>query len=99
MPSWALIGGLMGDPHTATRDPVFWLHHANIDRIWWLWTQGGGAALFAAVAQVLAYVYQLRAALAGQTTMPNAFAIGRSPSTSTVCVSAPALPWWVSSPP
>jgi flagellar biosynthetic protein FlhB len=30
------------------------------------------AALFAAVAQVLAYVYQLRAALAGQTTMPNA---------------------------
>ncbi len=30
------------------------------------------AALFAAVAQVLAYVYQLRAALAGQVPMPNA---------------------------
>jgi flagellar biosynthetic protein FlhB len=30
------------------------------------------AALFGAVAQVLAYVYQLRAALAGQVTMPNA---------------------------
>jgi len=30
------------------------------------------AALFAAVAQVLAYVYQLRAALAGQTAMPAA---------------------------
>lgn len=30
------------------------------------------AALFAAVAQVLAYVYQLRAALAGQVAMPNA---------------------------
>jgi flagellar biosynthetic protein FlhB len=29
------------------------------------------AALFAAVAQVLAYVYQLRAALAGQVAMPN----------------------------
>jgi flagellar biosynthesis protein FlhB len=29
------------------------------------------AALFAAVAQVLAYVYQLRAALAGQTPMPG----------------------------
>jgi len=30
------------------------------------------AALFAAVAQVLAYVYQLRAALAGQVAMPAA---------------------------
>ncbi len=30
------------------------------------------ATLFAAVAQVLAYVYQLRAALAGQVAMPNA---------------------------
>lgn len=30
------------------------------------------AALFAAVAQVLAYVYQLRAALAGRVAMPNA---------------------------
>jgi len=30
------------------------------------------AALFAAVAQVLAYVYQLRAALAGQAPMPQA---------------------------
>jgi len=30
------------------------------------------AALFAAVAQVLAYVYQLRAALRGQVAMPGA---------------------------
>lgn len=31
------IGGLMGDPDTAAADPIFWLHHANIDRLWWLW--------------------------------------------------------------
>lgn len=31
------IGGLMGDPHTAARDPIFWLHHANIDRLWVNW--------------------------------------------------------------
>jgi Common central domain of tyrosinase len=31
------IGGLMGDPDTAAQDPIFWLHHANIDRLWWLW--------------------------------------------------------------
>jgi tyrosinase len=37
------IGGLMGDPHTAARDPIFWLHHANIDRLWVNWlAQGGG---------------------------------------------------------
>ncbi|MDP9343476.1 MAG: tyrosinase family protein [Actinomycetota bacterium] len=33
------IGGLMGDPDTAAQDPIFWLHHANIDRLWWLWEQ------------------------------------------------------------
>jgi flagellar biosynthetic protein FlhB len=32
------------------------------------------AALFAAVAQVLAYVYQLRAAMAGRVPMPASFA-------------------------
>jgi tyrosinase len=30
-------GGLMSDPDTAAQDPIFWLHHANIDRLWWLW--------------------------------------------------------------
>ena len=34
--------GLMGDPDCAARDPIFWLHHANIDRLWdrWLDTEG-----------------------------------------------------------
>jgi tyrosinase len=32
-------GGLMGSPYTAALDPIFWLHHANIDRLWWLWEQ------------------------------------------------------------
>ncbi len=33
------VGGLMGDPDTAAQDPIFWLHHANIDRLWWLWQE------------------------------------------------------------
>ncbi|MFL5246047.1 MAG: tyrosinase family protein [Gemmataceae bacterium] len=35
--------GLMGDPNTAAQDPIFWLHHANIDRLWkrWLDQKGG----------------------------------------------------------
>jgi tyrosinase len=32
------IGGLMSDPDTAALDPIFWLHHANIDRLWAVWT-------------------------------------------------------------
>jgi tyrosinase len=31
------IGGLMGDPDTAGLDPIFWLHHCNIDRLWEVW--------------------------------------------------------------
>lgn len=33
------ISGLMGDPATAALDPIFWLHHCNVDRLWWLWEQ------------------------------------------------------------
>jgi len=38
------LGGLMGDPDTAAQDPIFWLHHANIDRLWNQWIQQGGRA-------------------------------------------------------
>jgi tyrosinase len=31
--------GWMGDPDLAARDPIFWLHHANIDRLWEVWLQ------------------------------------------------------------
>src|SRR5579871_523086 len=30
-------GGWMIDPDTAALDPIFWLHHANIDRLWAVW--------------------------------------------------------------
>lgn len=31
------IGGWMSTFHTAGLDPIFWLHHCNIDRIWSVW--------------------------------------------------------------
>lgn len=31
------IGGDFGDPRRAGLDPLFWLHHANIDRLWERW--------------------------------------------------------------
>jgi tyrosinase len=29
--------GIMSDPLAAAGDPIFWLHHANIDRLWHIW--------------------------------------------------------------
>lgn len=35
--------GLMTNPDTAALDPIFWLHHANIDRLWSFWLRKHGA--------------------------------------------------------
>lgn len=35
------IGGAMGDPVTAGEDPIFWLHHCQIDRLWNRWVALG----------------------------------------------------------
>ncbi|WP_321839529.1 tyrosinase family protein [Paraburkholderia bannensis] len=33
--------GLMADPGTAALDPIFYLHHCNIDRMWASWNEAG----------------------------------------------------------
>ena len=33
------VGGDMAVPDTAARDPIFWLHHANVDRLWTRWVR------------------------------------------------------------
>jgi tyrosinase len=33
------VGGTMSLIPTAPADPIFWMHHANIDRLWWQWQQ------------------------------------------------------------
>jgi tyrosinase len=32
------LGGWMRNPLTAAQDPIFWLHHTNIDRLWVEWS-------------------------------------------------------------
>jgi tyrosinase len=39
------VGGGMGSFNTAGLDPVFWLHHANIDRLWQVWLNRDNAHL------------------------------------------------------
>ncbi len=37
------VGGNMHAVETAAQDPIFWVHHAQVDRLWNLWlAQGGG---------------------------------------------------------
>lgn|GEM_PF-1585167 len=36
------VGGNMGSFPTAGLDPIFWLHHCEIDRLWNLWLAKGG---------------------------------------------------------
>lgn len=31
------VGGTMSDASVSPADPVFWMHHANLDRLWWVW--------------------------------------------------------------
>jgi tyrosinase len=35
-----IIGGVMADMLSPT-DPIFWLHHANVDRLWVAWVSAG----------------------------------------------------------
>jgi tyrosinase len=36
------VGGTMSDASVSPADPVFWLHHANLDRLWWAWYNAAG---------------------------------------------------------
>ncbi|WP_129841044.1 tyrosinase family protein [Streptomyces sp. RFCAC02] len=39
------VGGLLGAVPTAAQDPLFWLHHANVDRLWAAWLARPGHTL------------------------------------------------------
>jgi tyrosinase len=51
--------GLMGDVPTAARDPIFWLHHANIDRLWASWWALGKGRTHPDEAEWLDYPFYL----------------------------------------
>lgn len=40
-----LVGGYMGNAYLAGLDPIFWLHHCNIDRLWEAWMNTPGKTM------------------------------------------------------
>lgn len=42
------VGGDMGRLDRSPNDPIFWMHHANIDRIWTLWQEKHAAQVYPA---------------------------------------------------
>ncbi len=40
--SW--VGGIMNNTSTSPVDPIFWLHHAQVDRLWQIWRQANPAS-------------------------------------------------------
>jgi tyrosinase len=64
------VGGNMGAFETAGFDPIFWLHHANVDRIWEVWLgQGGGRANPTDDAWLSAIEYHFHDEAGAETTM------------------------------
>jgi len=45
-----IIGSWMADLQSPT-DPIFWLHHANVDRLWVAWVNAGGGRRMPALTQ------------------------------------------------
>lgn len=39
------IGGVMQDVWSSVGDPVFWLHHAFVDRVYWAWQKANPSRL------------------------------------------------------
>jgi tyrosinase len=61
-----LIGGTMDNVAISPRDPIFWLHHANIDRLWDAWVRaGGGRHMPAKTASYWSGSFSYGAAVAG----------------------------------
>lgn len=43
-----LVGGLMKRLTTAATDPIFWMHHCNVDRVWATWHASQSANVYPA---------------------------------------------------
>lgn len=76
------VGGLYGhmtDKWSSPADPIFWLHHANVDRSWWSWqSRDLGKRVRDISGPLVAFDYQN--AQGGNVTLDHPIEIGETES-------------------
>ncbi|MCC2955014.1 tyrosinase family protein [Massilia sp. IC2-477] len=73
-----LIGGVMATMESPI-DPIFWLHHANIDRLWVAWVSAGGGRKMPATTNAYwsgTHVYNSSLSLSRLSTYSNRSSLG-----------------------
>jgi hypothetical protein len=85
-------GGLMTDPRCAALDPVFWLHHANIDRLWNRWLALGGGRANPTESGWLDASFEFRDENGAAVTMTGAAVLDTATQLGYVYDDAPAIP-------
>lgn len=64
------VGGSMGSIATAPADPVFWMHHAEIDRIWAEWQGANPDQNPTLLAPLRRWIHGRRPRPARETSLP-----------------------------
>ncbi|WP_052914317.1 tyrosinase family protein [Protofrankia coriariae] len=83
---------LMTDPNCAALDPIFWLHHANIDRLWNVWLARGGGRANPTEAAWLTQSFVFHDETGAQVTLTGADVVDTATQLGYVYDDAPATP-------
>ncbi|KAK0731025.1 hypothetical protein B0H67DRAFT_639457 [Lasiosphaeris hirsuta] len=76
--------GQMGDLYTSPADPLFYLHHANLDRLWWSWQKLSPAARLADVSGPI-FLMDYDNAQGGNVTLDFPLTAGVNAPDVTIC--------------
>ncbi len=80
-------GQTMGSTEYASQDPLFWVHHANVDRLWMVWVAGRQAEGEAAPVPDLSAAWRARPVVF--PVRANGKAYGYWPDYASLAVNAP----------
>lgn len=73
----------MGDLYTSPADPIFHLHHANLDRLWWSWQKLNPSVRLTDISGPL-FLMDYENVKGGNVTLATALSVGVSAPDVTV---------------